>query len=127
MVREDWRRAAYWLTSGAVALLFAVPGGALLVNVPHFGTEMGRPGYPAYFPQPFGALKILAAVIILAPGVRRAKEWAYAGMAFDAAFAAYSRAAVGDPPLQIILPLAIGTFALASWALRPARRRAAEG
>ncbi len=113
----------YWLASLATAALFAVPGVALLFRAAHFETEMARLGYPHYFLIPFGALKVLGAVTILVPGLPRLKEWAYAGMAFDAAFAAYSRAAVNDPPPQILLPLVIGALALVSWALRPASRK----
>jgi uncharacterized membrane protein YphA (DoxX/SURF4 family) len=114
MVGESWRRAAYWLTSGATALLFAVPGCALVAGVAQFQSEMARLGYPNYFLLPFGVLKIVGAAAILAPRFPRLKEWAYAGMTLDAAFAAYSRAAVGDSPPQILLPLAIGALALAS-------------
>jgi DoxX-like family len=113
----------YWLTSVAAALLFAVPGCALLVKAAHFETEMARLGYPDYFLFPFGLFKIFGAGTILAPGFPRLKEWAYAGMVFDVAFATYSRAAVNDPLSQVLFPLVIGTLAVASWALRPASRK----
>jgi hypothetical protein len=118
-----WEPVAYWLTTAAVALLFAIPGSALVYGVPHFTVEMLRLGYPAYFLVPFGILKIFGAVTVAAPGFVRLKEWAYAGMVFDAAFAAYSRAAIGDPLPQIILPLVIGALVLSSWALRPVTRK----
>jgi uncharacterized membrane protein YphA (DoxX/SURF4 family) len=120
---KEWRRILYWLATGTVALLFAVPGSALLAGVPHFTVEMARLGYPNYFLTLFGLLKITGAATILAPGFARLKEWAYAGMVFDALFAAYSRGATSDPLPQIILPLLIGALALTSWALRPAARK----
>ena len=123
MAQQKWKLTIYWLATVATGALFAIPGTALLLRAPHFLQEMARLGYPAYFLAPFGALKILGAVVILAPGAPRAKEWAYAGMIFDAAFAAYSRGAIGDPLPQILLPLAIASLALASWALRPAMRK----
>ncbi len=113
----------YWLASIAAAALFAVPGSALLLGIPHFTVEMARFGYPGYFLLPFGLLKILAAVTIVAPGFPRLKEWAYAGMVFDTIFAVYSRAALHDPLPQIILPLVIGALVLTSWALRPSTRK----
>ena len=113
----------YWLASGAAALLFAVPGAALLLGLPHFTVEMARLGYPVYFLLPFGLLKILAAVTVVAPGFPRLKEWAYAGMVFDTIFAAYSRAALHDPLPQIILPLVIGAVVITSWSLRPVTRK----
>ncbi len=123
VTRQKWKLVLYWLATLPIAGLFAVPGTALLLRLVHFQAEMVRLGYPAYFLAPFGALKILGAAVILSPGLPRAKEWAYAGMIFDAGFAAYSRAAIGDPLPQILLPLAIASLALASWALRPDSRK----
>ncbi len=123
MVMKEWRRVLYWLATGAVALLFAIPGSALLIGVPHFTVEMARLGYPSYFLVLFGLLKIVGALTILAPGFPRLKEWAYAGMVFDALFAGWSRGALGDPLPQIILPLAIGSLVVTSWALRPTTRK----
>ena len=113
----------YWFASAAAALLFAVPGSALLVKAAHFAAEMARLGYPNYFLFLFGLLKVVGAVTILVPGFPRLKEWAYAGMVFDVVFAAYSRAAVNDPLPQILFPLVIGTLVVVSWALRPASRK----
>jgi uncharacterized membrane protein YphA (DoxX/SURF4 family) len=120
---KKWGLVLYWLATMAAALLFAAPGSALLLGAPHFTVEMARLGFPAHFLLPFGFFKILGAVAILVPGFARLKEWAYAGMVFDAVFAAYSRAALHDPLPQIILPLLIGALVLTSWALRPATRK----
>src|SRR4051812_21435170 len=117
------RPVLYWLATVAAAGLFGIPGCALMIKAAHFETEMLRLGFPDYFLQPFGVLKVIAAITILAPGVPRLKEWAYAGMVFDAAFAAYSRGAIGDPVPQIVFPLMIGAIVLTSWALRPGSRR----
>jgi hypothetical protein len=118
-----WVLVLHWLSSSATALLFLIPGGALLLKAAHFATEMARLGYPDYFLFPFGLFKVAGAVTILAPGLPRLKEWAYAGMVFDVAFAIYSRAAVNDPLPQVLFPLIIGALAVASWALRPASRK----
>jgi uncharacterized membrane protein YphA (DoxX/SURF4 family) len=116
-------RMAYWATTVLAGLLFAVPGTALLAKAPHFVTEMARLGYPPYFLTLFGILKILGAAVILAPRLPRLKEWAYAGMLFDAGFAAFSRAAVGDGLALIGPPILIGALTLISWQLRPASRK----
>jgi hypothetical protein len=76
---------------------------------------MARLDYPAYFVGLFGAVKIPGAAEILAP---RLKEWAYAGMLYDASRAAFSRADVGDGPVLIGLPILIGVPILISWRLR---------
>jgi uncharacterized membrane protein YphA (DoxX/SURF4 family) len=117
------KRVAFWITTGVTALLFAVPGAALLAGVPHFTSEMARLGYPAYFLAIFGLFKIAGALVILAPGLPRLKEWAYAGMIFDTVFAALSRVAIGDGPELIIPPILIGVLVAISSQLRPDSRR----
>lgn len=116
------RPATYWIPTALAALLFAVPGAALLLRVPHFTQDMAHLGYPSYFLAVLGTWKILGALVILAPGLPRLKEWAYAGMVFDATSAALSRAAMGDGAVKIIAPLAITALVLLSWRLRPASR-----
>jgi DoxX-like family len=115
----------YWASTVLVAGLFVVPGAALLVQVPHFVEDMRHLGYPLYFLGILGVSKIAGAAAILSPGLRRLKEWAYAGLVFDALMASASRFALQDPPLQVIFPLAIAGLCLISWALRPGERRLA--
>ena len=117
------RLVGYWTVSIVAAVLYAGPGVALLAHSPHFTTELSRLGYPEYFPTILGLPKVAAAAVILAPGLRRLKEWAYAGMIFDAAGAAASRAAVSDAVWQVAFPLVLGGIVLASWALRPSARQ----
>jgi DoxX-like protein len=74
-----------------------------------------------------GAWKILGALAIVAPGLPRLKEWAYAGFFFELTAAAFSRASVGDSLADIIAPLGFLALVAASWALRPASRRLADG
>src|SRR6516162_3088546 len=57
----------YWATTVATAALFAVPGAALVAEIPHFAAEMGRLGYPGYFLLLLGAFKVAGAAVILAP------------------------------------------------------------
>jgi len=54
-------------------------------------------GYPAYLLPFIGIAKLLAVATILAPGFRKLKEWAYAGLVFDLIGALYSHLSVGDP------------------------------
>ena len=79
-------------------------------------------GYPAYFAWILGIGKLLGALIIVAPGLPRLKEWAYAGFFFDLTAAAFSRASVGDAPADIIAPLGFLALVMLSWWLRPANR-----
>jgi DoxX-like family len=79
-------------------------------------------GYPFYLLTILGVWKFPCAVTLLVPGVRRLKEWAYAGAVFNYTGAAASHAFVGDGPAIWMAPFVFGLFTLASWALRPAER-----
>ena len=79
-------------------------------------------GYPVYVLLFLGVWKILGAAAIIAPGLPRLKEWAYAGSFFQITAAAASHALVGDL-VNIIYPIVVMVLTLVSWALRPADRR----
>src|SRR5215467_10585459 len=80
-------------------------------------------GYPPYLLTILGFWKVLGAIVILAPGLPRLKEWAYAGVFFELTGAAASWALHGDPVAEIASPIVLAAIALASWMLRPASRR----
>lgn len=44
-------------------------------------------GYPPYFILALGIAKICGAIVLVVPGFKRLKEWAYAGFVFDVVFA----------------------------------------
>lgn len=114
--------AAYWVFTVMAALLFAIPGAALLFRVPHFTKDMAALGYPAYFLMILGAWKLLAVLAVLVPGLPRVKEWAYAGMFFDLSSAAISRAVVGSSLIKVLLPILVVVIVFLSWRLRPSGR-----
>jgi uncharacterized membrane protein YphA (DoxX/SURF4 family) len=116
------RATGYWVATALTALLFAVPGAALLLSVPHFTEDMAKLGYPHYFLTILGVAKILGVIAILMPGLPRLKEWAYAGMFFDTVCAVISRVVMGESAIKVIPPLVVGGVALLSWRLRPEGR-----
>lgn len=119
------KTVAYWITTGLVALAMGA-GGVMDISGPKEVVEgMQHLGYPAYFATIIGVWKVLAAPALLAPGLPRLKEWAYAGIAFDLTGAAASHAFSGDPLGNVVTPLFILAIAAASWALRPDARRLA--
>jgi hypothetical protein len=69
-----------------------------------------------------GILKLLGAAVIAAPGLRRLKEWAYAGSFFQIALAAGSHAIAGTDIINLGYPIVVMLLTLVSWALRPADR-----
>jgi hypothetical protein len=113
---------AYWVFTVLAALLFAVPGVALLLRVPHFTADIAHLGYPDYFLMILGAWKLLGVLAILAPGLPRVKEWAYAGMFFDLTSAVISRTVIGGSFIKMFPPLVVIAIVFLSWQLRPAER-----
>jgi uncharacterized membrane protein YphA (DoxX/SURF4 family) len=114
----------YWITTVAIGweLIF---GGLWDINVLNKGyvqNIMDHLGYPSYFPFIFGIAKFIAAIVILAPGLLRLKEWAYAGIIFVFTGAAFSHLFVHKAD-KAIFDLVFASIPLVSWALRPASRR----
>src|SRR5690242_4039335 len=101
------RQAAYTVTTALAMLAFAGSGLANLLRVEHIAQDMAHLGYPPYFMTVLGTWKLLGAIVIAAPQLPRAKEWAYAGMIFDLTGAAASRAASGDGAMMVLVPLMI--------------------
>ncbi|HPG10001.1 MAG TPA: DoxX family protein [Chitinophagaceae bacterium] len=63
-------------------------------------------GYPVYFIQFISWAKIAGSIVILIPGLKKIKEWAYAGLFFDLAGAVYSSIAASgkfDPMMLTML------------------------
>jgi hypothetical protein len=118
-------KLGYWITTALVALAFASGGVFDILKPPPVAATMAHLGYPVYVAVILGAWKLLGTAALLAPGLPRLKEWAYAGILFDLTGAAASHAAVGDGAKAVATPLVILALALASWALRPASRRLA--
>lgn len=63
-------------------------------------------GYPIYFVKILGVAKLLGAAALLYPGLRRLKEWAFAGFTFDLLGAFYSHLSSGDSLGIALVPIA---------------------
>jgi uncharacterized membrane protein YphA (DoxX/SURF4 family) len=116
------RTIGYWVTTGLLALMFAVGGVMDVGRGPQVAEGLGHLGYPLYFALLLGIWKVLGAIAILAPKFPRLKEWAYAGMFFDLTGAAFSHASSGDDAGKVIAPLVFVVLLVASWVLRPSSR-----
>lgn len=116
------KRIGYWVVTGFLGFAFAAGGALDLLRGPEMVAGMAHLGYPAYFMLILGSWKVLGAAALLAPGLPRLKEWAYAGMFFDLTGATLSHASVGDPAAKLLVPLVLAGLLVASWALRPASR-----
>jgi len=97
----------YWISTiiFAALMIFASVGGLQptqkVIQIFHDGL-----GYPIYFIQFISVAKLIGCIAILTPGLKRIKEWAYAGLFFDLIGAVYSGiAAAGtfDPMILTML------------------------
>ena len=117
------RTIAYWVATVLVAAEFVV-GGVMDVQQMSFARAVIQHlGYPDYFLVILGVWKLLGAVVVLAPGLPRLKEWAYAGLVFNMTGAVAAHLAAGDGAEKLVAPLVITGLAFISWALRPPDRR----
>jgi len=116
------KKITYWVTTGIVSIVFLVTGIGNLIPFSHIAHDMARLGYPTYFLTILGTWKILGALTILFSKIPKTKEWAYAGMIFDLTGAAFSRLALGDNVMMIVIPIVIASLVIISWAYRPEER-----
>lgn len=117
--------AAYWITTALLVFAILSGGVAELIQRPENVEGMVRLGYPVYFMTILGFWKILGSIALLAPGLPRVKEWAYAGIFFNVTGAAASHAAAGDYgayAFHILVNVLLALLVAASWALRPQSR-----
>src|SRR5437867_4140842 len=122
MKRQTIRTVAFWTATILGPASFVIGGVLNLSQSEQVVETMHHLGYPLYFASILGFWKLAGAMAIVAPGLPRLKEWAYAGFFFNLTAAAASRAAVGDSAADVIAPLAFLALVMASWALRPASR-----
>jgi hypothetical protein len=116
-------KIAYWASTiiAAVMLGFAL---SYLTGNEQVVTGFKHLGYPQHLRLVLGVAKPAAGVVLLLPGLRLLKEWAYAGATFawSMAFIAHWRAGDGAASL---LPLVLLALLIVSYLTRPASRRLA--
>jgi hypothetical protein len=97
----------YWVfTILFSALMIFSAYGSILVNEDAKTLIHDQLGYPVYFIPFTGWAKLVGAIVILIPGLKTIKEWAYAGLFFDLAAAIYSGIALAgtvDPMMAFML------------------------
>lgn len=117
---------AYWVTTGLLAAGL-VYGGVSSLTLQQASIDTIEPlGYPTYLLMILGVWKLLAVMAILAPGLPRLKEWAYAGVFFGMTGAFVSHVINGSTVDHLISSGSFVLLAIASWALRPRSRMLGE-
>jgi hypothetical protein len=113
---------AYWATTGMVVFAMFSGGIAELAHRPETINGMKELGYPVYFVMIIGFWKLLGSVVLVAPGLPRVKEWAYAGIFFNMTGAAVSHLVSHSASWHVVVTLGLAALTIGSWALRPASR-----
>lgn len=97
----------YWVfTILFAALMIFSSYGSILVNQDSKNLIHHYLGYPEYVIPLTGWAKLIGSIVILIPGLKSIKEWAYAGLFFDLSGAVYSSIAVSktvDPMMAFML------------------------
>jgi uncharacterized membrane protein YphA (DoxX/SURF4 family) len=117
------RTIGYWITTILIAVAYLFGGYVDIAQGEQVVEGAKNLGYPLYFFPILGVWKVLAAIALLAPGLPRLKEWAYAGIFFNLTGATATHLFVKDPISNVVTPLVIVAIVIASWALRPPDRR----
>jgi DoxX-like family len=116
-------KIAYWASTiiAAVMLGFAL---SYLTGNEQVVTGFKHLGYPQHLRLVLGVAKPAAGVVLLLPGLRLLKEWAYLGAAFAWSMAFIAHWQAGDGAASL-MPLVLLAFLIVSYLTRPASRRLA--
>jgi hypothetical protein len=114
------RAVAYWIITVLISLVFLNGGiNDIFKQQPYFGLLI-KMGYPGFVSIILGIWKTLGAIVLLLPGIKLIKEWAYAGFFFLLTGAIVSHLQIGD---NIIFQTLLLILIVLSWHLRPTNRR----
>lgn len=118
------RTIVYWVATCWLALGMVSTGMVQLAGNKEEISNFKHLGYPIYLMVLLGVWKLLGSAVVLLPGLRLLKEWAYAGFFFAMTGAAFSRLYMGDPVVQIFPSLLLLCLTVVSWYFRPQQRKA---
>jgi hypothetical protein len=113
----------YWIATIWLALGMLSTGIVQLLKLKEDVAMMTHLGYPLYFLSILGIWKILGVIVILLPGFKLLKEWAYAGFFFAMSGALLSHAAMGDSAADFFGACLLLLLSGISWYFRPENRK----
>jgi len=116
------RTISYWVTTGLVAAMSLFAGYGYLSGSSQSIQGFAHVGYPQQLRIILGIAKPLGAIILLAPGMARLKEWAYAGFTFAWISAFIAHYLAKDGPIAF-MPVVLLLLLFISYLTRPASRK----
>jgi DoxX-like family len=112
---------AYWVAAMFVALTMTASGVLAVLHAPMFMKALAHLRYPSYFSNLLGLGKLIGVLVLLSPGLKRLKEWAYVSFGITILSACYSHYSSGDGWLTLE-PLVTLAALIVSYQTRPATR-----
>jgi uncharacterized membrane protein YphA (DoxX/SURF4 family) len=116
------RKIAYWATTGLLSALSLFAAYSYLLGAPQAVEGFARVGYPQQLRILLGIAKLLGVIALLAPGLPRLKEWAYAGFTFAWIAAAVAHYLANEKP-SAIMALVLLVLLAVSYVTRPRDRQ----
>lgn len=113
----------YWVATALVSFGMLGSAAVQLMHQPEMNDMFTHLGFPLYLMEIIGVWKILGVLVILLPGFKLLKEWAYAGLFFLMTGALISHLILGDSGKDVMGPLFQSVFIVTSWYFRPANRK----
>lgn len=117
------RKISYWVST-VIVFVMAMFALTYLTGSEQVVTGFNHVGYPQHLRIVLGILKPLGAIVLIVPGLRVLKEWAYAGFTFAWVMAFIAHRQAGDGR-EAFMPLGLLVLLLVSYFTRPESRRLA--
>src|SRR5690242_5704332 len=115
-------KVIYWVSTGLLAALSVFAAFTYLSGRPQAVEGFAHVGYPQQLRIILGIAKLLGAITLVAPGLPKLKEWAYAGFTFAWTSAVVAHYLAKDGPTAFV-PLMLLVFLAFSYVTRPASRQ----
>jgi len=116
------RKVIYWISTALVAASSLFAAFAYLSGDTQAVQGFAHVGYPQQLRIILGIAKPLGGIALVAPGLPRLKEWAYAGFTFAWISAFVAHYLAKDGPVAF-MPVALLVLLFVSYFTRPASRR----
>jgi hypothetical protein len=116
------RKIAYWVSTSIVVAMMLLDSALYLSGASVAVTGFVHLGYPQHLRIILGIAKLAGAIVLIVPGVRLLKEWAYAGFTFAWVIASVAHYLAGDW-IKAIGPVVLMGILIVSYLTRPASRR----
>ena len=118
------RKIGYWVSTSIVLAMMLLDSALYLSSAPVAVEGFTHLGYPQHLRIILGIAKLAGAIVLIVPGFRLLKEWAYAGFTFAWVVASIAHYLAGDG-IKAVLPVMLLGFLIVSYLTRPSSRRLA--